>query len=468
MRCILRFAIMMTFSISLLGLLSMAPSAADEEPEFPLSLSEGILTIPGTACQYLVTGCPEPGTNATLEICNTVSRGAVYHLSLCSESGKTSYFPNITVNGGKARELTIIVHIEGDVVIGDLLLSGYHSADIRIATSGGGKLTLGSIHAADDAKKTSFSPVEDTAITPGIPELSVISSGYTSATPVTFTLAVKETELCTIEFIIAGIPDRHIFVKIEKGEIPVNYIPPDPENDRARVFLGWSKLPNENISPDFSLPVENDMILYAYFHYHNYSVYSYNSDSHWKECECGQTSPDGKTPHELYADESPECLVAAADCTHPAVYRYSCSCGFHSDKTFESIYSPAKGHTEKTKGNEIICADCGIHIRDIQPIGGGDDSSDGDGRAPDDPPLPPNTGEDGQEDVPPDRGAGKNHDGGSDSPFHSESGNETGDSDLHPASYTHELPPIAAVSIIAGLLLAAVLTVVIAIHRYDR
>lgn len=460
MRRILRIALVMTFSFSLLYLLSVAPSASDEEtelPEFCVSLSEGSVRIQSTAGRYLVSGCPEPGMSAALEICNTVRYGAVYHLTLCSESGNTSYFPNITVNGGNAREITLIVHIEGEIVIETLQLSGYKSADIRIATSGGGKLNLHSIQTADDARKTAFSVSENTVITPEIPEQeSVIPSGYTSDAPAVFALAFKETEICTIEFIVAGMPDQHMILKVEKGGLLTDI--PNAEDDEARVFLGWSQIPDENMPPDFSLPIENSMILYAYFHYHNFSAYSYDADMHWKVCECGQISPDGKMPHDFCADETPECLVSVADCIHSAVYRYSCACGFHSDKTFEGVNSPAKGHIEKTKGNEIVCADCGIHIRDIQPIGDEVNHSDENDRNTD-PPITPD--DDGPKDPLSDSGSGKGS--GADDPLRSDSHNTTGDES---ASSVHELPPVAAFSIIAGLLLAAVVTVVVAVRRH--
>ena len=76
-----------------------------------------------------------------------------------------------------------------------------------------------------------------------------------------------------------------------------------------------------------------------------------------------------------------------------------------------------------------------------------------------DPPITPD--DDGPKDPLSDSGSGKGS--GADDPLRSDSHNTTGDES---ASSVHELPPVAAFSIIAGLLLAAVVTVVVAVRRH--
>lgn len=366
MRCILRIVVVTLFCLSLLCLLSMTSSADDQLPDFPILLSEETVTISSPASHYLVTGCADAEKDITLEICNTMRYGAVYHLTLRSADGQRSYIPHMTIDGGTASNLTITLNIEGDVVIGDLNLSGYKSADIRFAASESAKLTICSVCISDNAAKTKMSISDGTIAAPELPELySDIQAGYTSDAPLAFTLTAAETDFCTLEFIIPGIPDRRIVKEVRKGDVLTDI--PTAESDAARVFEGWSKTQQEYSPYDVSAPVTESRILYAYFHYHNYSEYRLDENEHWKVCSCGHISPDGKEHHALCRDESPAFLVSEADCTHPAVYRYSCRCGFISDRVFDSLFSPEKGHIEKTKGNEIVCAECGVHIRNISP-----------------------------------------------------------------------------------------------------
>jgi len=250
-------------------------------------------------------------------------------------------------------------------------------------------------------------------------------------TPLTLSLSVKENDICTITFIISGFPDRQIVRKIVKGDCIADI--PTPENDPLRVFLGWSLLPEADRFPDLSLPIETDMTLYARFHYHDFSEYDHDAEGHWRVCRCSDNAVGEKAAHEFCRTESPEYLVSPADCTHAAVYRYSCFCGAVSDMTFESFTAVAKGHTEETKDNKIICSECGAYLRDLPPE--------------EDKGTPS-----GEEETPP---HGNTENNSADNSSHTE--NET------PAPKS--LPSIAAVSIIAGLLLAAILTIWIAIRR---